>query len=555
MVTGADGTFKLVPPVAIRMKAPQTQTLSFNFHGNAVKFSPVESWLNGNVSIFSGNGRQIASVDFSGINPATEQITLPLLASGISIVRVTINNTVYSCQAIRLGNELHFINKHAGSPSEGNFTLVKRTAASQPVDTIIAAKAGFEDAALPIASYTLSDVSIEMDSLVGGIAWGRKENPTAHCTVGTLPEYSALQANIKLPDPFTKLDGTRIKNKSEWACRRQETLQQLFKYIIGEKPIPAKGSVSGTVTTSKISVTVSEGGKSCTFSATVNMNGATQPAPAIISYGAGATAPSGVAKITFTAVEGTGGSGAKTGPFYDFYGSTHPAGYMVAQAWQISRIIDLLEQNPGIIDPYRIGLTGCSRNGKGAFWGGALDNRIALTIPCESGIGGTVALRLVERLDAGGEWPYHAISYVRWLSEVALGKFTTANTAAGDNTDKLPVDIHEAMALIAPRGIYIVDNASETYPGLDKNSAWVTGSVGKKIFEALGVGDNFAYECASGDHCQWRSQYTASLNAMVDKFLKGNNAAQTGTINSDLGSKPDPKQHYVWDATELPGEL
>ena len=392
----------------------------------------------------------------------------------------------------------------------------------------------------------------------GTVNWGKEEDPTVNCPVtGTLPAYADLKPDGKLPDPFMKLDGTRIKDKSEWACRRAEIVKQLAKYIYGEKPIPAKGSVSGTVSTTSISVKVTEGSKTTSFTATVSMNGATAPAPAIISYGAGASAPSGVAKITFTAVEGSGGSGAKTGPFFDFYGKDHPAGYMVAQAWQVSRIIDLLEQNPGTIDPYHVGLTGCSRNGKGAFAGGVFDNRIALTIPCESGIGGTPALRLKEQLDPGSndtaEWPYHAISYVRWLSEIALGPFAKSNDAAGDNTDRLPVDMHEAMALIAPRGLYIVDNPSIS--NLDPKSAYVTGMVGKAIFTALGVGDNFAYQGAGGSHCQWRTQYDASLKAMVDKFLLGKTDTKTGTFATDLSSKPTETQYYSWSTTELPGNL
>jgi len=388
--------------------------------------------------------------------------------------------------------------------------------------------------------------------------WGKVEDPGAGCPVtATLPEYAALKADGKLPDPFMKLDGTRIKDKSEWKCRREEILKQLQKYIYGEKPIPAKGSVTGTVSTTKISVKVTEGSKTTSFDVSVNMNGATAPAPAIISYGAGASAPMGVAKITLTAIESTGGTGGKTGPFYTFYGSNHPAGYMVAQAWQVSRIIDLLEQNPGTIDPYRVGLTGCSRNGKGAFAGGVFDNRIALTIPCESGIGGTPALRLKEQLDPGAnstaEWPFHAISYVRWLSEVSLGPFAVSNDAAGDNTDRLPVDMHEAMALIAPRGFYIVDNPGIT--NLDPKSAYVTGMAGKAIFKALGVGDNFAYQGAGGTHCQWRSQYDASLKAMVDKFLLGKDTTMTGNFATDLGSKPDDKMYYSWDTAELPGTL
>jgi len=395
-------------------------------------------------------------------------------------------------------------------------------------------------------------------SAPGSAPWGEVENPGADCTVtDQFPTYAQLTANGKLPDPFTKMDGTRITNKSEWKCRRAELVKQLANYIYGEKPIPPAGSVSGTVTSSKITVSVSGGKKAVSFSVTVDMNGATAPAPALISYGAGAPAPNGVAKITFSAIESSGGSGAKNGPFFDYYGSDHPAGYMVAQAWQVSRIIDLIQQDPSVIDPHHIGVTGCSRNGKGAFAGGALDNRVALTIPCESGIGGAVALRLKEQLDPGAnstnEWPYHAISYVRWLSEVALGPFATANDAAGDNTDRLPVDMHEMMALIAPRAIYIVDNAGLSI--LDPKSSYVTAMAGKAIFEALGVGDHFAYQGASGSHCQWRTQYQAPLDAMINRFLKGNDATATGTIDTDLGSKPDPKQYYTWDATELSGEL
>lgn len=381
----------------------------------------------------------------------------------------------------------------------------------------------------------------------GTVHWGEEEDPGSKCALtGTMPEYAELKADGKLPDPFKMLDGTRITNKSQWACRREEILKQLFKYVYGEKPIPAKGSVSGTVSSTKISVKVSEGGKSCSFDATV--------APAIIVYdggfGSSLPIPKGVAKITFRAIEG--GAGAKTGPFFTFYGSNHPAGYMVAQAWQVSRIIDLLQQHPSTIDPSHIGVTGCSRNGKGAFAGGALDNRIALTIPCESGIGGTVGLRLKQQLDPGeSESPYDAISYVRWLSDVALGPFTSGSSASEDNTERLPVDMHEAIALIAPRAIYIADNPSI----LDPKSAYVTAMAGQAIFKALGVGDRFTYQGASGMHCQWRTDYDASLNATIDRFLKGKDSTTTGNFATDLTNKPNVAQYYSWDATALPGTL
>ena len=60
---------------------------------------------------------------------------------------------------------------------------------------------------------------------------------------------------------------------------------------------------------------------------------------------------------------------------------------------------------------------------------------------------------------------------------------------------------------------------------------------------------------ASGNHCQWRNKYDASMNAMVDKFLKGNNSANTGEVSTDLGNKPNPEQYIDWTVPTLDGEL
>lgn len=65
-----------------------------------------------------------------------------------------------------------------------------------------------------------------------------------------------------------------------------------------------------------------------------------------------------------------------------FYGSNHNAGGMIAAAWRVDRIIDALEMTPAAnIDAKRIGVTGCSRNGKGSMIAGAFVDRIALALP------------------------------------------------------------------------------------------------------------------------------------------------------------------------------
>jgi len=551
--TDSLGKFHLSTVSVIRMNTPAIIPYQFAFRNNELVFSSTGK-LTGAIAIFSGNGQLISTINFSDLNPSTQSITLPELAPGLNIIRLTLNGITSSCQVLRVGNEL-YLQQNSGGNRSTDFQLNKSGAVVS--DTLIATKPDFLTKKIPITSYDTT-LTIQMDSTAsdpGAIAWGKKENPTAGLKpISTFPGYNNLKANSKLPDPFMMLDGTRITKKSEWANRRDEIQQQIQNYIYGQKPIPAKGSVTGDVSTSKITVNVSENGKSCSFSVSVDMNGATAPAPAIIYYDGGMGSPlpipKGVAKIRFNAIESTGGSGAKTGPFYTFYGSNHPAGYMAAQAWQISRIIDLLEQKPTVIDPYKIGLTGCSRNGKGALVGGLLDNRVALTLPSESGIGGAICLRLVEQL-GGGEWPYHSISYVRWLSEVALKDFAKANNASGDNTDRLPVDIHSAIALIAPRAICIIDNPSIN--NLCPKEAWVTATAGKMVFEALGVADNFAYVGAGGNHCQWRPQYDSEVNAMIDKFLKGNASSRTGSMTG--GVSVDTKKYIDWNAPVLSGGL
>ncbi|MBN6055412.1 RICIN domain-containing protein, partial [Nonomuraea sp. RK-328] len=133
------------------------------------------------------------------------------------------------------------------------------------------------------------------------------------------------------------LDGTRIAAKSEWRCRRQEIKKLAEKFVYGEKPAkPA--SVTGTVSRTGITVNVPHNGRSAGFSASVDLPSGSGPFPAVVVL-------SGFGADTAT-IKASGG---------------------------------------GILRADATGVTGCSRFGKGAFVIGAFDQRIALTMPIESG--------------------------------------------------------------------------------------------------------------------------------------------------------------------------
>src|SRR5688572_3308210 len=105
------------------------------------------------------------------------------------------------------------------------------------------------------------------------------ENRGADCVVPDLPPGNTLPASNMLPDPFTRLDGTRLTQKSDWTCRREEILQQVYQYIYGEKPT-APDSVTGTVSNTQISVNIQHNGQNEAFTVAVQTPDGPGPFPA-----------------------------------------------------------------------------------------------------------------------------------------------------------------------------------------------------------------------------------------------------------------------------------
>ncbi|MBD3002633.1 cellulose-binding protein [Streptomyces sp. 5-10] len=341
------------------------------------------------------------------------------------------------------------------------------------------------------------------------------EDDGADCAA---PEPGAGTANSKLPDPFTKLDGTRVTAKSDWRCRRAEIKKLAERFVYGEKHTkPA--SVTGTVSGTSITVNVTDQGRSSSFSAKVELPSGSGPFPAVVVLGGfGADTAtikaSGAAVISYDPLavgrEGTPRNN-KQGAFYSVYGSSSSTGLLMAWAWGASRIIDVIEQSGGgILRADAIGVTGCSRYGKGAFAVGAFDQRIALTMPIESGTAGLPIYRGVPG-ESGAQPLSSAYSEQPWLGD-AFGSFT-------GNPATLPVDTHEIVAMVAPRGLFVMENPHIDWLGARSGSVAALG--GAEVYKALGAGSNISYwsDVQDGNHCAVRSEWKAPLQQNIRKFL------------------------------------
>ncbi len=125
-------------------------------------------------------------------------------------------------------------------------------------------------------------------------------------------------------------------------------------------------------------------------------------------------------------------------------------GTIRAWAWGLSRVVDYLLTRSDI-DANRICATGHSRLGKTALVAAAFDERIALVAPHQSGTGGCALSRdndqeTVERINR---------VFPHWFDDV-FKKFV-------HREDRLPIDQHLLMCLVAPRPIFDTEGLQDKW--------------------------------------------------------------------------------------------
>ena len=282
------------------------------------------------------------------------------------------------------------------------------------------------------------------------------------------PDFDSMPSIPELPDPLLLRENGRtipVTTPDLWARQKRALRAQVEQWMFGRMP-PAPGNLRATVTASH-----REGGatvrevrlefgpeRRATLRVELVIPDGKGPFPVFLTNHARnrpwiyTAVRRGYVACIYHATDPNYGNGDDSDAWIEIY-PDYDWSTLARWAWAASRAVDYLATVPEV-NVAQIGLAGHSRNGKQALLAAAFDERIGAVVP-SSGNSGEI-----------DPWRYTTEPFANESIELLAGAqphwFHPRLRYFSGREDKLPIDQHSLVALVAPRGVMMYSGYAES---------------------------------------------------------------------------------------------
>ena len=318
------------------------------------------------------------------------------------------------------------------------------------------------------------------------------------------PDFDSMPSMAELPDPLViRENGGRIPvtNQELWKQQRQWIRSQFEHWVFGTMPPPPRNLRAvvtetrreGTTTVRFVRLEFGPGHRA-TLRLELIIPDGKGPFPVFLTNHprrrpwVNTAVRRGYLGCIYHAADPVYGDQDDSDAYIDVY-PEYDFSCLARWAWAGSRAVDYLCTLPEV-DKTKIGLTGHSRNGKQALLAAAFDERIGAVVPSSGNTG------------ENDPWRYTTDMFANESLQLLTGArphwFHPRLRFFAGREDKLPVDQHMLMALVAPRGLMLYAGYAES-AGNPLGFEQAYRSV-RSVYRFLGREQNVWLHLRNGEH-------------------------------------------------------